>query len=102
MLVEDRVVTISGTELAYGCANDAECLRLLLDSASVRVERAFLDQVRSMAVYNAEGELVTRYDGESWTKARAFSDCELSTTLYFVVFAAASGRAAVVAVDVFL
>jgi hypothetical protein len=53
-----------------------------------------------MAIHNAEGQLVLRYDGEAWTKARAFADCKLSRTLFFVVFATASGKAAVVAVDV--
>jgi hypothetical protein len=99
MMVEDRLVTLSGLELAE-CADDRECLRLLLNSASVRVERAFLDEVRSMAIHNAEGELVMRYDGAAWTKARLFTDCELSKFLFFVVFATPDAKTAVVAVDV--
>jgi hypothetical protein len=101
MIIEDRLVTLSGLELA-GCADDRECLGLLLNAASVRVERAFLDQIRSMAIHNAEGELVMRYETNAWTKVRLFTDCELSKFLFFVVFATASGEAAVVVVDVFV
>ena len=85
-MVRDRTVLFSASELA-DCADDSECLALLLESAALRVPRSFLDQVRFMSIHNAEGALVMRSEGGAWTKARSFTDCELSLALYFVVAA---------------